>query len=196
MKASIALVLNGVVLSLAVQTALVHAQPLELVTLSDKGGLLPPEEKMVKEEPAKTANSKPSQVIKKGSSAVSTEKTAGGGASYSSQHNTYVVKPGDSLDKVIAQNFANSIVKPEVLKKELLAMNPSAFSKGNPKMLLSGSTLKLPTPEQLLSKSANAMGSTWSGEKANLMLSGYTAYPPVYVNAENSEKRRRWVQYP
>jgi len=196
MKASIALVLNGMVLGLAVQAGFVQAQPLELVTLSDKGGLLPPEDKMVKEEPAKTASAKPSNGVKKSPVAASSEKTTGGVTSAANHRTTYVVKSGDTLDKVIAQNFADSIVKPEVLKKELMAMNPGAFSKGNPKMLLSGSTLKLPVPEQLLAKSSNQMGTTWSGEKANLMLSGYTAYPPVYVNAENSEKRRHWVQYP
>jgi len=196
MKASIATALNAVVLSLAVQHAWVQAQPLELVTLSDKGGLLPPEDKAAKEEPAKAASSKLPSSAKKVGTPVSAEKTLSGGTNQASSRTTYVVKAGDTLDKVVAANFADSIVKPEVLKKELMAMNPGAFSKGNPKMLLSGSTLKLPVPEQLMAKSSNPSGTTWSGEKANLMLSGYTTYPPVYVHPESSEKRRHWVQYP
>ena len=196
MKACIVLAMNAMALSLVVHHAVALAQPLELVTLNDKGGLLPPEEKSVKEETPKSANAKVPGIAKKASAPVAAEKNSASLVSTSASRTTYVVKAGDTLDKVIALNFADSIVKSEVLKKELMALNPGAFSKGNPKVLLTGVTLKLPVAEQLLGKSAGNMGSTWSGEKASLTLSGYTSYPPVYVNAENSEKRRHWVQYP
>jgi hypothetical protein len=196
MKTSVIWALNVVFLSCIAQSSSVLAQPLELVTLSDKGGLLPPEEKGTKEEAAKNAVSKPLANIKKSGSASTPERTVSASGMNNSGRTTYVVKPGDTLDKVIALNYADSLIKTEVLKKELMAMNPGAFGKGNPKILLSGVTLKLPNTEQLLSKSSQQMGKTWSGEKTNLILSGYTTYPPVYVNTESSEKRRHWVQYP
>jgi hypothetical protein len=185
MKVTIAFIFKAAVLSLVVHQSITLAQePLELVTLSDKGGLLPPEDKNAKEEASKNAAPKSTAPIKKVSSASASSRS------------TYIVKPGDTLDKVIAQNYADSVQKSEALRKELMALNPMAFSKGNPKMLLSGATLKLPNAEQLLSKQAGNAGTTWSGEKAKLAMSGYTTYPPVYANAESSEKRRHWVQYP
>ena len=63
-------------------------------------------------------------------------------------------------------------------------------------MLLTGSTLKLPQSEPVSSKKPGNASNTWSGEKTNLVLSGYTTYPPAYASAESSEKRRHWVQYP
>jgi len=202
MKKIMALVLNAVVLSLWFQHTWVQAQPLELVTLSDKGGLLPPPDKNAKEEPVKSSAAKTLSGAKRVAPSMGAEghvarsKANSNPSASDSASSTYVIKPGDTLDKVIAMYFADSIVKTEVLRKEVMAMNPGAFSKGNPKMLLSGVTLKLPEPAQLLSKSSKPMGTTWSGEKANLTLSGYTTYPPVYVNVESSEKRRHWVQYP
>jgi hypothetical protein len=196
MKKILTLVLKASALSLMIQHAFVLAQPLEMVTLNDKGGLLPPEDKSAKEEATKVAPSKSQSTTKKPSIAPSSDKPSSSTGSGTTNRLTYVVKPGDTLDKVIALNFADSIIKTEVLKKELMALNPAAFSKGNPKLLLSGAKLKLPSPEQLMAKSSNSSPMTWSGEKANLMLSGYTTYPPLYINAESSEKRRHWVQYP
>ena len=116
------------------------------------------------------------------------------GAAKGSSKTSYVVKAGDTLEKVIAQQLSDSPLKPEILRKELMALNPNAFTKGNPKMLLAGSVLKLPNAEQMVNKpSGNA---TWSADKANLALSGYTSYPPLYPNVQASEKRRHWVQYP
>jgi hypothetical protein len=196
MKTILTLVLKVCTLVFLIQHAFVLAQPLELVTLSDKGGLLPPEEKSVKDEVSKAALPKTSNTAKKSSVLPSSDKNNSAAGVNASNRLTYVVKAGDTLDKVVAMNFSDSIVKSEVLKKELVSMNPSAFTKGNPKLLLTGAKLKLPSIEQLMAKSGNSSSMTWSGEKANLMLSGYTSYPPVYVNAESSEKRRHWVQYP
>lgn len=196
MKVKIALILKAAALSFVVHHSFALAQePLELVTLNDKVGLLPPEEKNTKDEGSKNVASKNAMPTKKAPLVTPSDKSAKSFGNASTRA-TYVVKAGDTLDKVIAQNYADSVIKTEVLRKEVMALNPQAFSKGNPKTLLSGVTLKLPSAEQMLSKKGGNAGMTWSSEKANLTLSGYTSYPPVYANAESSEKRRHWVQYP
>jgi Tfp pilus assembly protein FimV len=189
------LIYKVLVLSLLAHQSLGLAQPLELVALSDKGGLLPPEEKSSKDEALKntaikslTSPKKPMLVASSADNLGATAPTKG------NSRTSYVVKPGDTLEKVIAQQLSDSPMKPELLRKELMALNPIAFTKGNPKMLLAGATLKLPNSEQMVNKqSGNA---TWSADKANLALSGYTTYPPLYPNVQASEKRRHWVQYP
>jgi len=184
-------------LSLLAHQSFGWAQPLELVTLSDKGGLLPPEDKSTKEDAAKSALAKSlASATKVSAVAGAKEGLSGPGAAKGSLKSSYVVKKGDTLEKVIAQNFSDSPIKAEILRKELMALNPTAFSKGNPKMLLAGSTLKLPQQESILNKKPGNASGTWSNDKTNLVLSGYTSYPPAYASAESSEKRRRWVQYP
>jgi len=188
MNVKIKLIYKVLFLSLLAHQGLGVAQPLELVALNDKSGLLPPEEKNVKEDAFKSASAKgltPSHKL-----------TVSSGAAKGSSKSSYVVKAGDTLEKIIAQNFADSPIKPDILRKELMTLNPTAFSKGTPKMLLTGSTLKLPQSEPVSSKKPGNASNTWSGEKTNLVLSGYTTYPPAYASAESSEKRRHWVQYP
>ena len=197
MKVMCTLILKASLLCLVIHPSWVLAQePLEMVTLNDKGGLLPPEDKNAKDDGSKNASAKGSALTKKTPALASAGKPGALSPSHASARSTYVVKPGDTLDKVIAQQYPEHAQKSEALRKELMAINPLAFSKGNPKMLLSGVSLKLPNLDQLLSKQAGNAGTTWSGEKANLSLSGYTSYPTVYANAESSEKRRHWVQYP
>jgi len=88
----------------------------------------------------------------------------------------YVVKSGDTLDKVVRANFPNSPLRTELLRDEIAALNPSAFTKGSSKMLMAGATLQLPTHETLLNKH---LGKATGGE-AN---TGF-------------EARRHWVRYP
>jgi len=189
------LIYKVLVLSFLAHQSLGLAQPLELVALSDKGGLLPPEEKNTKDATIKGAANSPMTPAKRPVHAASpADQVSPLGAAKGSSKTSYVVKAGDTLEKVIAQQLSDSPLKPEILRKELMALNPNAFTKGNPKMLLAGSVLKLPNAEQMVNKpSGNA---TWSADKANLALSGYTSYPPLYPNVQASEKRRHWVQYP
>ncbi len=183
-------------LSLLLQQAVAVAQPLELVMLNDKSGLLPPEEKSAKDEGGKNAPPKSTLPAKKASAVSPTDRPSAATPANAPTRSSYVVKTGDNLDKIIAQNYPDSVIKTEVLKKELMALNPQAFSKNNPKMLLSGVTLQLPSATQLLGKQASNAGSTWSSEKTKLSQSGYTIYPPLQATAQTSEKRRNWVQYP
>ena len=88
----------------------------------------------------------------------------------------YVVKSGDTLDKVVRTAFPNSPLRPDLLREEIVRLNPSAFTKGSPKMLMAGATLQLPAHDALLSKH---LGKSSGG------------------NADTGfEARRHWVRYP
>ena len=52
----------------------------------------------------------------------------------------YVVKPGDTLARIVAQQFGH-VADPQDLYGQIVALNPRAFVDGNPNKLLSGVTL-------------------------------------------------------
>jgi Tfp pilus assembly protein FimV len=88
----------------------------------------------------------------------------------------YVVKPGDTLDKVVRAAFPNSPLRPDLLRDEITRLNPAAFTKGSPKVLMAGANLQLPEHNALLNKHLNkaSAGSADTGADA----------------------RRSWVRYP
>ncbi|MEY4075536.1 MAG: hypothetical protein RJA29_2893, partial [Pseudomonadota bacterium] len=65
---------------------------------------------------------------------------------------SYLVKPGDTLDKVVRTAFPNSPLRPDLLRDEITRLNPAAFTKGSPKVLMAGANLQLPEHDALLSK--------------------------------------------
>ena len=91
----------------------------------------------------------------------------------------YVVKAGDTLDKVVRQAYPNSPLRPDLLREEVVRMNPSAMTKGSPKVLMAGATLQLPSHESLLSKHLVKP----AADTASTLSTG-------------SEARRHWVRYP
>ena len=88
----------------------------------------------------------------------------------------YVVKPGDTLDKVVRAAFPNSPLRPDLLRDEVARLNPAAFTKGSSKVLMAGATLQMPAHDALLSQH---LGKAPSG------------------NADaTADARRQWVRYP
>ena len=98
------------------------------------------------------------------------------GAEAGSKH-SYVVKSGDTLDKVVRAAFPNSPLRPDLLRDEITRLNPAAFTKGSPKLLMAGANLQLPEHDALLGKH---LGKPASGGSADT----------------GSEARRHWVRYP
>lgn len=89
----------------------------------------------------------------------------------------YVVKAGDTLDKVLRQAYPASPLRPELLREEVVRLNPSAMTKGSTKVLMAGATLQLPPHEALLAKHM-------------LKPAAETAA------ATSNDARRHWVRYP
>jgi Tfp pilus assembly protein FimV len=90
---------------------------------------------------------------------------------------SYVVKAGDTLDKVVRAAFPNSPLRPDLLRDEITRLNPSAFTKGSPKVLMAGAQLQLPEHEALLSKH---LGKAAAGNSTDT----------------GADARRHWVRYP
>ncbi len=100
--------------------------------------------------------------------------------------NTYKVKPGDTLDKVIRQQMSGSPFRTDILRDALVSQNPSAFVKGSPKILLAGAVLQLPDQEALMRK--------------HFQPASVPAASPVVADHSVAERsaatRRNWVRYP
>ena len=63
---------------------------------------------------------------------------------------TYRVKSGDTLDKVIRHTLADSPLKIELLRQAYIAQNPQAFIKTSPPVLRAGVVLAVPNHDDLL----------------------------------------------
>ena len=93
---------------------------------------------------------------------------------------SYMVKPGDTLDKVVRVAFPNSPLRPDLLRDEITRLNPTAFTRGSPKVLMAGANLQLPEHEALL------------GKHLGKAASGSTGIPAD----TGADARRHWVRYP
>lgn len=93
----------------------------------------------------------------------------------------YQVKPGDTLDKVVRNALADSPLRADVLKEEIVKMNPHAFTKGSKSTLMAGATLHLPRNEDLLGKHLKA---------------AQDAVGTAGRESATSNERRNWVRYP
>ena len=98
------------------------------------------------------------------------------------QLRTYTPKPGESLDRVIANTMADSPLRIELLRQAYVESNPGAFLQGKVPQPRKNVALTVPNHEQLLKRFLPPMAS------------GDAAQHPA--NGSGSEERRRWVQYP
>jgi len=62
---------------------------------------------------------------------------------------TYLVKPGDYLDKIIKQTAGNSRIRPSILRRAFVRANPSAFKRSNPNWMLANRRLKVPDVDDI-----------------------------------------------
>ncbi len=100
--------------------------------------------------------------------------------------NTYKVKPGDTLDKVIRQQMSGSPFRTDILRDAMVSQNPGAFVKGSPKILLAGAVLQLPDQEALMRKHLPAATTATAATEAGDASSAERAVAT----------RRNWVRYP
>jgi Tfp pilus assembly protein FimV len=63
---------------------------------------------------------------------------------------TYQVKSGDTLDKVIRHTMGDSPLRVELLRQAFLQQNPQAFTKSSPRVLMAGSVITIPNHDDLL----------------------------------------------
>lgn len=94
---------------------------------------------------------------------------------------------GETLDRVIRRTLPGQPFKDEFVRKAFVQLNPGSLDNRSTRVLPAGSTLQVPTPQDLmgmLSQQYPALLKTRPGE------SGEEAA------VANSAPKRRWVQYP
>ena len=87
---------------------------------------------------------------------------------------TYAVKKGDTLDRVIHRTLGESPLKIELLRKAFIQHNPHAFINTSPSLLRAGAVLVVPNHDELLLQHLRPLG----------------------VVRTDPNDRRHWVRYP
>ncbi len=92
---------------------------------------------------------------------------------------TYVVRSGDTLDRVIQKAMPNSPLKIEFLRDTVVRANPEAFPRPGSYRIRSGQVLQLPDMGKVLQ------------EAVGPLLQSAEAHGP-----NDEQTRRRWVHFP
>ncbi len=90
---------------------------------------------------------------------------------------TYRVRRGETLDRVIAATMRDSVLNKKVLRKAFVALNPEAFPRGTPHIILSGALLQIPTITDLR---------TLAGAKPGASV----------TSSSGGADKRNWVRFP
>jgi Tfp pilus assembly protein FimV len=94
-----------------------------------------------------------------------------------------VVRPGETLDRLIQRTMRDSPFRVEVLRDAFVRLNRSAFPRGTPHWVLAGSVLQVPTPADLMAQ----VDPRWWPAPAPA-----DSAPATSAQAD----RRNWVRYP
>jgi hypothetical protein len=94
-----------------------------------------------------------------------------------------VVRPGETLDRVIQRTLRDSPYRVELLRDAFVRLNRSAFPRGTPHWLMAGSVLQVPAPGDLMSQ----VDPRWWPAAAQAEQA-HTSSPQT--------DRRNWVRYP
>jgi len=106
-------------------------------------------------------------------------------ASAATATQSYLPKPSETLDQVIAKTMAGSPLKTELLRLAFIEQNPQAFKPGKSPALRKGVALAVPDHEALLRR--------YLGVKAP---EPERVPPQAGFTPSTSEERRHWVQFP
>jgi Tfp pilus assembly protein FimV len=118
---------------------------------------------------------------------------------------THTVVAGDTLDKVVRKYYANSPLKPDVLRDWVVVNNPNAFIKPNSKKLQPGTVLNLADQAELILKlmpsaasktQAQAVPNTLPANPLPAPVGGAASHQAGNVQALVEPNKRNWVRFP
>ncbi|UFS56035.1 hypothetical protein LN050_09780 [Comamonadaceae bacterium M7527] len=104
----------------------------------------------------------------------------GGAVASDGSRNTYRVQRGETLDRIIRKTMPGSVLSMSVLRKAFTALNPHAFPRGTPHIILANAVLQVPTIDDLRAM-ANGQPMTAASDASG----GYTG-----------TDKRKWVRFP
>jgi Tfp pilus assembly protein FimV len=106
----------------------------------------------------------------------------------------YMVRSGDTLDKIIAQTQAASPFSLAFLRDAFAKLNPSALPRGPQGPLIAGSLLRVPDSAELR---RIAFPELESSQPVSSQAASHPAHPPSLTAAQREElERRSWVRFP
>lgn len=94
------------------------------------------------------------------------------------------VRPGETLDRVLARTLGATPFAPALVRKTVVEMNPTAFTGGSPHRLNAGATLVLPSLQDLQSVAA--------GGTVGALMPG----APGGGHSHSADDRRNWIRFP
>ena len=94
----------------------------------------------------------------------------------------YVVKKGDTLNKIIKSTFNQHPLKMKSIAEAIIANNKKAFPTGKPTSMQAGATLVIPSFESITGMNSN-------GESSNLVIQKANPYV-------STDPHRGWVRFP
>lgn len=97
-----------------------------------------------------------------------------------------VVRPGETLDRVIARTLKDSPFRVEVLREAFVSLNRGRFPRGTPHRVAAGATLLVPTLSDVLS----VVDPQPQQPAASAMVQPKSTGPTPEAD------RRNWVRYP
>lgn len=102
---------------------------------------------------------------------------------------TVTVMPGETLDRVIRRSLPGTPFRDEALRSAFVRLNPAAFPRGTPHLMVAGAVLQVPTVDDLL-RTADP-GRDAAGMQPAAPFSQVPERAPA-----GDEERKRWVRYP
>ena len=95
---------------------------------------------------------------------------------------TYTVKRGETLDKIIQKTMADSPLRIELLRKAFIELNPQAFPGGQASRMRADQLLQVPDAMQVLRAVAMPLLEVPDAPRVNAPVS--------------AQEQRRWVRFP
>ena len=95
---------------------------------------------------------------------------------------TYTVKRGETLDKIIQKTMADSPLRVELLRKAFIELNPQAFPGGQASRMRADQLLQVPDAMQVLRAVAMPLLEVPDAPRVNAPVS--------------AQEQRRWVRFP
>jgi Tfp pilus assembly protein FimV len=106
----------------------------------------------------------------------------------------YMVRSGDTLDRIIAQTQAASPFALAFLREAFAKLNPAALPRGAKGPLLAGTLLRIPTSAELRQLAFPELESGGSTSLASSAAPGHAA--PMSAAQRQEFEQRHWIRFP
>lgn len=111
-------------------------------------------------------------------------------------HAVHVVRPGETLDMIIARTLGPHPFRPAFVRDVFVKMNPQAFIQNNPNRLLAGAPLAIPDAGVLRDMAFPQLRAAEQAQQAQAQQAQAQQSQGRQGASGHDEPKRRWVRYP